>query len=86
MPHKIRIATLNLENFDNKPRQNPSLDKRIAFMRPQLLRLKADMLCLQEVNGQETVGDPRKLLALEKLIEHAPYQNYYKTSTKTADG
>ena len=55
MPIKLRIATFNLENLDNKPGEKPTLDERIAVMRPQLIRLNADILCLQEVNGQEEV-------------------------------
>jgi predicted extracellular nuclease len=86
MPNTLRIATFNLENFDEKPGQNPSLDQRIALMRPQLNRLNADILCLQEVNGQETDDEPRRLLALEKLIQGTQYQNYFSISTKTADG
>jgi hypothetical protein len=53
MSIKLRIATFNLENFDNKSGQKPSLDERIAVMRPQLLRLNADIICFEEVNGQE---------------------------------
>jgi endonuclease/exonuclease/phosphatase family metal-dependent hydrolase len=86
MTHKLRIATFNLENFDEKPGKNPSVEKRIALMRPQLNRLNADILCLQEVNGQETDGEPRKLLALEKLIKGTQYENYFSISTKTAGG
>ena len=37
------------------------------------LRLKADILCLQEVNGQETAGGPRRLMALGRLIEGTLY-------------
>jgi len=85
MPHKLRIASFNLENFDDKPDQNPSLQTRIELMRPQLLRLNADILCLQEVNGQETDNEPRKLLALNKLIEGTQYEAYDLVSTKTAD-
>jgi len=48
MPTTLRIATFNLENLDDKPRQQPTLDERIAVMWPQLLRLQADILCLQE--------------------------------------
>ena len=67
MSTKLRIATFNLENLDDKPRQMPTLEERIAVMRPQLVRLNADILCLQEVNGQEKTGQPRRLLALERL-------------------
>jgi endonuclease/exonuclease/phosphatase family metal-dependent hydrolase len=82
----MRIATFNLENLDDKPGKKPTLAERIAVMRPQLLRLKADILCLQEVNGQETAGEPRRLLALERLIEGTPYADYFVASTKTEDG
>jgi len=86
MPIKLRIATFNLENFDDKPGQKPTLDERIAVMRPQLVRLNADILCLQEVNGQEEPGHPRRLLALEKLLASTPYAGYHRVSTMTADG
>jgi endonuclease/exonuclease/phosphatase family metal-dependent hydrolase len=84
--NKLRIATFNLENLDDKPGKKPTLAERISVMRPQLLRLKADILCLQEVNGQEVEGEPRSLLALEQLIEGTPYADYFVVSTKTKDG
>jgi hypothetical protein len=34
VPTKLRIATFNLENLDDKPGQKPTLDERIALMRP----------------------------------------------------
>lgn len=86
MSEYIRIATFNVENLDDKPGQTPKLDERIALMRPQLIRLNADILCLQEVHGQETTGQPRRLLALNKLLENTPYESYNQISTKTADG
>lgn len=46
MPLKLRIATFNLENFDYKPRRSHQLEDRISVMRPQLIRLNADILCL----------------------------------------
>ncbi len=49
----LRIASFNLENLDDRPGASPTLADRIAVMRPQLVRLRADVLCLQEVNGQE---------------------------------
>src|SRR5262245_37616627 len=86
MPIKLRIATFNLENLDDKPGQEPTLNERIALMRPQLLRLNADILCLQEVNGQEEPGQPRRLLALAKLLADTPYAGYHQVSTTTEDG
>jgi endonuclease/exonuclease/phosphatase family metal-dependent hydrolase len=86
MPIKLRIATFNLENLDDKPGQKPTLNERIALMRPQILRLSADILCLQEVNGQEELGLPRRLLALAKLLANTPYAGYHQVSTMTEDG
>lgn len=86
MPIKLRIATFNLENLDDQPGQQPTLDERIALMRPQLLRLDADILCLQEVNGQETLGEPRRLTALEKLLAGTPYAGFHRISTMTEAG
>lgn len=86
MPEVFRIATFNLENFDDIPDKLPSVETRIAVMRPQLLRLKADVLCFQEVHGQEQPGQPRRLLALDKLLKDTPYEHYHRISTKTTDG
>ena len=38
MATSLRVATFNLENLDE---EEPTLDERIALMRPQLLRLQA---------------------------------------------
>ena len=73
---KLRIATFNLENFDDKPGQKPTLQERIAVMRPQLQRINADIFCLQEVNSQEEEGKPRSLLALDALLKDMQYANF----------
>ncbi|KKH95438.1 endonuclease [Methanosarcina sp. 1.H.T.1A.1] len=83
---KLRIATFNLENLDDKPGQKPTLEERIAVIRPQLFRLNADILCLQEVNGQEETGHPRRLLALDVLLRETPYAGFHRVSTMTGDG
>ena len=79
----MRIATFNIENLDES--NNPSLEQRIAVLRPQLLRINADILCLQEVNGQERPGQKRKLLALKALIADTPYADYYVAATETSN-
>lgn len=84
MPTTIRIATFNLENLDQS--QNPTLAARIAVLRPQLNRLRADILCLQEVNGQEQPGQPRQLLALQELLTGTAYAGMNRFSTLLADG
>jgi len=86
MPNSLRIATFNLENLDDRPGQKPSLDERSAIMRPQLLRINADILCLQEVNGQETPGQPRRLLALDRLLAPTKYSAYQRASTMLENG
>lgn len=72
MPIKLCIAVFNLENLDDADRP-PTLCERIAVMRPQLVRLNADILCLQEVNGQEEPGHPHSLMVLGKLLAGTPY-------------
>lgn len=84
MQQTIRIATFNLENFDDKPGKTPTLQDRIAVMKPQISRLNADILCLQEVNGQEIDGEPRQLLALDQLLAGTQYEDYHLVCTKTA--
>jgi endonuclease/exonuclease/phosphatase family metal-dependent hydrolase len=82
----LRIATFNLENFDEtKPGDRPSLDERIALMRPQVRRLRADVVCFQEVNGQERPGARRALLALQELLKGTNLQGASLVSTKPQD-
>jgi len=50
MPTPLRIATFNIENLDDLPGQKPSLAERVAAIQPQLLRLRADVICLQEIH------------------------------------
>jgi endonuclease/exonuclease/phosphatase family metal-dependent hydrolase len=78
----FRLATFNLENLDDAPDLDPPMEARIAVLRPQLLRLDADVLCLQEVHGQRGPDKgPRRLLALDRLLEGTPYAGYHRVST-----
>ena len=86
MENKLRIATFNLENLEDKPGLAPSLDDRIAVLRPQLIRLDADIICFQEIHGQEIPGQPRQLLALKKLLTGTKYENFHMVSSMTAAG
>ena len=86
MPQKIRIVTFNLENLDDIQGASLTLQERIKVMRPQLVRLNADIICFQEIHGQETPGQPRQLLALNQLLQNTPYTAYNIVSTKTEDG
>jgi len=82
----VRIATFNVENLDDKPDLRPPMAERIAVLRPQLVRVRADVLCLQEVNGQEAPGQPRSLAALEELVKGTVYESFHVVHTKTQDG
>src|SRR5262245_30234267 len=89
MPTVLRIATFNLENLDDQPKR-PTLAERAVVLRPQLARLRADVLCLQEVHGQlPPGGDPasdRTLAALTTVLADTPYAGYQQVSTVTQDG
>jgi len=85
MSTPLRIATFNMENLDDQPNEQPGLTQRIAIMRPQLERLRADVLCLQEVHGQERPNQPRDLAALSTMIQGTQYANYHVAHTKTAN-
>ncbi|XVV09536.1 endonuclease/exonuclease/phosphatase family protein [Actinoplanes sp. CA-131856] len=82
----MRIATFNLENFDETPAgARPSLADRIALMRPQIKRLRADIACFQEVHGQERPGRPRDLHALRELLTGTNLEGAELVSTKPKD-
>ncbi len=88
----FNIATYNIENLDEKSSAyTPSLAVRIPVLRGMLNRINADILCLQEVNGQElsshTATNPqRELSALETLIVDTQYAHYHVVHTVTSDG
>jgi endonuclease/exonuclease/phosphatase family metal-dependent hydrolase len=85
MSSKLRIATFNLWDLDDHQEMKPSLEERIAVMRPQLVRINADILCLQEVNGQRD-GRSYRLRALGRLLEGTPYAGYNRVSTEYRAG
>lgn len=76
MSQSIRLATFNVESLDDNPEAVP-LAERIAALVPQLRRLEADILCLQEVNAQRRGSrGPRRLEALERLIAGTAYARF----------
>ncbi len=81
----MRIATFNLENLDDGPAINPPLADRIRIMRPQLERINADVLCLQEVHAQEGQNG-RTLAALDALLAGTRYANGYQIRTTATTG
>lgn len=87
MSRDLRIATFNLESLDDRPGHRPALAERIDVLRPQLLRLDADILCLQEVNGQKPERQgPRRLDALDALLAETPYAGFERLCSHRRDG
>jgi endonuclease/exonuclease/phosphatase family metal-dependent hydrolase len=80
---RLRVATFNLENLDEPRHGGVPLDERIAVLRPQLVALRADVVCLQEVSAHARHGGLRPLRALDRLIEGTCYATYARATSKT---
>lgn len=78
----MRIATFNVENLGEPRAGGATLAERIAVIRPQLLRLRADVLCLQEVDAQhQGRARVRRLSALDALIADTSYEHCQRITT-----
>ncbi len=90
----MRIASFNLENLDDRAGLEPTLADRIEILRPQLVRLRADILCLQEVNAQRPPAggggaggpQPRIFSALDKLLAGTEYETFHRAASESSDG
>src|SRR5262245_28434119 len=83
----MRLATFNIENLDLSHDAAVPLETRIGVLRPILERIAADILCLQEVNGQHVAGAPeRRLVALERLIDGTRYAGFERAATTGPSG
>jgi endonuclease/exonuclease/phosphatase family metal-dependent hydrolase len=71
----MRIGTFNLESLGNTRQKGASFEDRAAVLRPQLERLKADVLCLQEVDAPKVRGT-RHAVDLECLVEGTLYAEH----------
>ncbi len=80
----MRIATFNLENLGGDEVPDDELAARLPLLRPQLQRLAADVLCLQEINSIKTGGE-RALEALDALIAGGPYAQFHRAHTVRAE-
>ena len=81
----LRIATFNLENLDDGVNVQPPLAERIQIMRPQLERVAADIIFLQEIHSQGSAGS-RTLTALDQLLSTTPYTGFNRQATITTSG
>jgi endonuclease/exonuclease/phosphatase family metal-dependent hydrolase len=87
MALRLRIATFNLEDLGEPAEGEPSLGRRAQVLRPQLERLDADILCLQEVNAQEKPGQVGRALAvLDYLLESTRYGAFHRAATHSPSG
>jgi endonuclease/exonuclease/phosphatase family metal-dependent hydrolase len=83
----MRLATFNIENLDLGSKSEVPLETRIAILRPMLERLKADVVCLQEVNGQHVRGvTERRLVALDQLLQGTRYEAFTRAFTTGPQG
>ena len=73
----MRIATFNVESLDLP------VEARLPVLQPAIERLEADILCLQEVNGQRVPGTrERALTALDRVLAGTRYAGYGRVSTQ----
>ncbi len=78
----MRIASFNLENLELVSRSHVTIEERADILRPQFERLRADILCLQEINGQRTGHEEhRSLHALDTLLKGTPYETFHRVTT-----
>jgi endonuclease/exonuclease/phosphatase family metal-dependent hydrolase len=83
----MRLGTFNIENLDLASNLPVPFEDREATLRPVLGRMAADILCLQEVNGQHVAGAPeRRLVALERLLAGTRYETYHRVATLGPSG
>ncbi|OIQ97912.1 endonuclease/exonuclease/phosphatase family protein [mine drainage metagenome] len=81
----LRLATFNLENLDD--RAADGFGDRLDLLRPQLRRLRADVLCLQEVNAREEARHgPRRLSALDRLLDGTGYEACHRVVSLNRKG
>lgn len=82
----MRIASFNLESLDLPPKARVPLEARAEMLRPQLERLDADVLCLQEVNAQKIPGTgTRQLVALDALLAGTRYASYQRAVSTSGE-
>lgn len=83
----MKIATFNMESFGNDRHDPQELQPRIEALRPKILELEADILCLQEVNAQKVKGlTARQFQALDLLLKDTPYETFHRATSDRPSG
>ncbi|WP_269585166.1 endonuclease/exonuclease/phosphatase family protein [Roseibium sp. Sym1] len=79
----MKLATFNMESFGNDRHDPAELKPRLDALRPKILELDADILCLQEVNAQKQKGMvARQFQALDLLLEGTPYETFNRATSE----
>jgi len=82
----LRLASFNVENLTADPGAAAPLAARLEILRPQLERLSADVLCLQEVDASRQKGERARVHeALTILLEETRYRDFHLASTVDAE-
>ncbi|MCI0430886.1 MAG: endonuclease/exonuclease/phosphatase family protein [Rhodospirillales bacterium] len=79
------IASYNLDSLDDTEEDPRDFGARIAALRPKLVGLHADILCLQEIHSQK-IASQRRLRALDRLLEGTEYSAFYRAQTVAGIG
>jgi len=83
----MKLATFNMESFGGDRFDPDALNPRLEALRPKILELEADILCLQEVNAQKVKGAAwRKFQALDLLLAGTPYRDFHRAASQRAPG
>ena len=78
----LRIASFNVENLADDANAEVPLAARVDVLRPQFLRMAADIVCLQEVDARRLApGEPRQLSALDTLLETTGYSDFHRATS-----
>lgn len=84
---RVRLATFNIENLGRRSGGSLAIDARRPTLQAQLARLDADILCLQEVNAQESgKGAARQLSDLDAVLAGTPYAAFERACTLRKSG
>ncbi|HLO77752.1 MAG TPA: endonuclease/exonuclease/phosphatase family protein [Magnetospirillum sp.] len=82
----LRIATFNMESLDDRAAEGDFAD-RVAVLRPQLQRLRADVVCLQEVNAHgPTKKGPREAAALDRVLAGTEMEHFHRVVSLNRGG
>jgi len=83
----MKIATFNMESFGEDRHDEAELRPRLDALRPKILELEADILCLQEVNAQKRRGvTARQFQALDLLLHGTPYAPFERATSERPSG